>query len=87
MNNTRYAVVVTVSFDTQISVLLFNTQEAAMEFIKKDIVEEYESDIENGFDAEYVIYEDEGRAILTDHFGDTDDTTEWKIATVYDHED
>lgn len=85
MNNSRYAVVVTFSFSPNVSVLLFNTYEAAMEFIKKDVVEEHESDITNGFDSEYTIYEEDGRGVITAHFDDGDDVTEWKIGTVYDH--
>ena len=87
MNNSRYAVVVTFSFSPEVSVLLFNNYESAMDFIKKDVVEEHESDITNGFDSEYAIYEEDGRGVLTAHFGSEDDVTEWKIATVYDHEE
>ena len=82
MNN--YAVVVTFSFDPQVSVLLFDTWEEAMSFIKKDILEEYNTDLENGWDTEMAIFENEGRAILTNHFHDKDDITEWRIGDIFD---
>ena len=37
MNNSKYAVVITFSFDPQVSVLLFDTNREAMNFIKNDI--------------------------------------------------
>ncbi len=81
-----YAVVVTFSYDPQVSVLLFNDEKSAMDFIKKDVEEELQTDKENGWDTEYVIYEDEGRAVLTTHWADKDDTVEWRIGTIYGHE-
>ena len=88
MSKPNYAVIVTFSFDDQVSVLLFETQEEALNFIKKDILEEYRIDVdENGWDSEYAIFEDEGRAVLTTHWRDVDDVTEWRIGTVYDHKE
>jgi hypothetical protein len=86
MNNSKYAVVVTFSFDPQVSVLLFDTHEAAMEFIKKDIDEEHHEDLVNEFDSEMTIYESENRAVLITHGESEDLITEWTIGTVYDHE-
>lgn len=81
----NYAVVVTFSFDPQVSVLLFNEWTEAMGFIKKDVADEHRIDTqENGWDSEYVIYEDDGRAVLTTYFEDHNDIVEWKIGTVYD---
>lgn len=83
----KYAVVITFSYHDQVSVLLFDTQEEAMNFIKVDIQDEYDSDMENGFDSEMNIYEDEGRAVLTVNWDDGDDpidTVEWRIGTVFD---
>lgn len=80
----RCAVVVTFSFDTEVSVILFDTQRQALDFIKLDVVDEWRIDTEeNGWDSEYVIFEDEARAVLTTHFADRDDITEWRIADVY----
>lgn len=87
MNNSNYAVVVTFSFDPRVSVLLFDTQEEAMNFIKKDIMEEYDIDLENGWDSEMAIFENEGRAVLTNHFHDKDDVIEWRIGDIFDHVD
>jgi hypothetical protein len=84
MNNSKYAVVVTYSFDPQVSVLLFNTQEEAMDFIKKDIDEEYHGDLVNGFDSEMTIYESENRAVLIAHGENKELITERRIGTVYD---
>ena len=83
----KYAVVVTFSYDAQVSVLLFNTREEALEFIKKDIVEEYELDIEFGRPSQYVISEDEGRAVLKTGYDTGVENTEWRIGTVFDHKE
>ena len=82
---TNFAVIVTFSYDPQVSVLLFEEWADAMEFVKKDILEEYRIDIEeNEFDSEYVIYEDEGRAVLTTHGNDSTFVTEWRIGDVFE---
>lgn len=83
-NNRQCAVVVTFSFDSSISVLLFNTWDDAMTFIKKDAMEEYYIDIyENVLDSDVDIFEEEGRAVLTTHYESGDEYTEWRIATIY----
>ena len=83
-----YAVVVTFSFDPSVSVLLFDDWNSAMEFIKKDVKEEWEIDTqENGWDSHYDIFEDEGSAMLVTRFEDGgEDVTEWRIGDIYDHE-
>ena len=79
------AVVVTFSWDPQISVMVFDKQEDAWEFIKEDVSREHMLDTqENGFDSEYVIFEDENRAILTVHGRDEDHVTEWRIGDVFE---
>ena len=83
----KYAVVITFSFSPQVSVMLFDTWDEGMNFIKKDILEEHNYDIENEFDSEYVIHDEDGTATLTAHFGDGDDVTEWKIGEVFNLED
>ena len=81
----KCAVVVTFSYDTQVSVLLFDTWPEAMDFIKHDVVDEYNIDTqENGWTSEYTIDENEGRAILTTHFSDRDDIVEWRIGDIYE---
>ncbi len=83
----NYAVVVTFSFDPQVSVMLFEEWDKAMAFIKEDVVREFLIDTqENEWDSEYAIYEDEGRAVLTTHFADRDDIVEWRIGTVFEME-
>lgn len=84
-SNNKCAVVVTFSYDPQLSVLLFDNRDAAWDFIKNDILEEYTIDTEeNGWDSEYAIFENECRAVLTTHFADRDDVVEWRIGTIYE---
>ena len=84
-SNRKCAVVVTFSYDTQVSVLLFDNEDEAWGFIKNDILEEYTIDThENGWDSEYAIFENERRAVLTTHFADRDDIVKWRIGTVYE---
>ena len=83
--NYNHAVIVTFSYDSQVSVLLFEDWERSLEFIKNDVEREYNIDTkENGWDSEYVIFEDEGRAVLTTHFDDRDDIVEWRIGTIFE---
>lgn len=83
--NHKYAVVVTFSYDPQVSVMLFDSEEAAWEFIKEDILREYTIDtVENGFDSEQIIFEDENRATLITHGTDIDYTTGWCVGTVFE---
>ncbi len=83
----NHAVVITYSFVSQTSVLLFEDWESAMEFIKNDVVDEFKIDTqENGWDSEYVISEDEGRATLTTHFADRDDVVEWRIGYIFERD-
>ena len=85
MNKPGYAVVISFSCSPCPSVLLFDTWNEAIEFIKDDILTEHEIDInENGYDSEYVIYEDEGRAVLTTQYQDGPGTVEWTIGYIFD---
>jgi hypothetical protein len=82
--SSKYAVVVTFSFDSTVSVVLFDTWAQALDFIKIDCVDEWKIDTqENGWDSEYEIFEADGRAVVTTHFDDRDDVTEWRIGDVY----
>lgn len=86
-DNRKHAVVVTFSYDPQVSVLLFDDWDQALEFIKNDILDEHRIDTqENGLDSEYAIFEEEGRAILTTHYPSKDEFTEWRIGKVYEKE-
>lgn len=83
----KYAVVITFSFDSQVSVLLFDEYDKALTFMRNDVLDEYRIDTEeNGWNVEYVIYENEGRAVLTDYFDDYNDVTEWRIGTIFEHD-
>lgn len=82
---TKYAVTIIFSYDPEVSVLLFNTRDEALAFIKNDILEEYKSYTEVcGLDAEYQIFESEGRAVLTIQYNDGPGTVEWRIGVVCD---
>lgn len=82
-----YAVVVTFSFDPSVSVLLFDDWNSAMEFIKKDVEEEWRIDTqENGLCSAYELFEAEGRAVLTTNYNGYEETTEWRIGDIYEHE-
>lgn len=80
----KRAVIVTFSYDPEVSVLVFDTWNEAWSFIKEDVRREHIIDIEeNGFDSEYVIDDDEERAVLTTHGSFATYTTEWRIGTVF----
>lgn len=84
-NKKPCAVVVTFSYDSSVSVLLFKNWDEAMAFIKKDIMKEYYIDVEeNGFDSAYEIFEKDGRAVLITPYDSGSAVTEWRIANVYD---
>ena len=84
----KYAVTIIFSYDPEVSVLLFNTRDEALAFIKNDILEEYKIDTEeNGLDAEYQIFESERRAVLTTQYSDGPGTVEWRIGVVYGPEE
>ena len=42
--------------------------------------------MENGWNSEYIIYENEGKATLTNYFNDNKDVTEWRIGDIFEHE-
>lgn len=81
----EYAVVVTYSFDSQVSVILFNNQKNALNFVKRDVEREMHIDTyENGWDTELSVNEDGSHVILTAHFDDHDDITEWRLGELFD---
>lgn len=78
----EFAVLIT--YDSKVSVLdeRFNDPDTAMTFVKNDILEEHKDNINNGFDSEYVIHENERRAVLTTHWADGDNVKEWEVGTI-----
>lgn len=82
----KVAVVTSYSFDPSVNVTLFETEEAALNFIAKDLEREYLIDCdENGWsDITTRWVSDDGyEAKLTNHFSHGDDITEWRIADVF----
>lgn len=82
MNN--YAVIFTYSFDDEVAVYLFDTEEEAKKFLKDNFEEEIRIDTEeNGWDCNWSI-EDDGRyAVIFNRFNDKVDTTTMRIGNVY----
>lgn len=82
--NRKCAVVVTFSWDPQVSVMVFDNRDEAWDFIKEDVMREYMIDTkENEFDSVYLMFEDEERAVLTTH-GIKEYVTEWRIGDVFE---
>ena len=80
----NYAVIFTYSFDNDVAVYLFETYEKAKKFLKESFLEEVRIDIEeNGWNTEYSICNDGDYAIITNHFNDHSDTTEFRIGSIY----
>ena len=79
----KYAVVTTYSFDPEILVRLFHSEEAAVAYVKKQVAEELRIETEeNGWDAEAEISDDGWTATITTHFyEDQDDVTVFAITT------
>ena len=81
----KVPVVVRYSFDTDTPVWLFDSEEEALAFLKKDFENECRIDTEEnghviGEDMETCINEDEGYAKITHIIdGDHNDVTEWFI--------
>ena len=85
-DHNKVAVVVTFSFDPTMNVMLFDTEEEAVDFIAKDLEREYQLDCEQNIWGDITakwISEDGYEAKLTNHFSHGDDVTEWRIADVY----
>ena len=79
-----YAVVFTYSFDTDSAVYLFDTEDAAIDYMLESYEEELRIDKEeNGWDSEGYVTEDDMYARIVTHFPDRDDITEFHIANVY----
>ena len=84
----KVPVVVRYSFDTDTPVWLFDSEEEALAFLKKDFENECRIDTEEngrviGEDMETCINEDEGYAKITHIIdGDHNDVTEWFIGRI-----
>lgn len=83
----NYAVIFTYSFDSEVSVYLFATEQEAKKFLKDSLDEEVRIDREeNGWDCEFTLSEDGWYAKITNNFDDGDDpvdVTEMCIGRVY----
>jgi len=81
----KFAVIITCSFDEEVSVFLFGNEDAAKEFLCEAYKEEVQIDADaNGYDVNASISEDGKYASIVCHFSDHDDLTEFRIGTVYD---
>lgn len=79
-----YAVVFSYSFDHDVAVYLFDTQEEAAEYLKKSVQEEFRIDTEeNGWASSYDISEDGLYGVVKNHFPDRTDVTEVRVGSVY----
>ena len=83
----NYAVIFTYSFDAEVSVYLFETEEEAKDFLKSYYKEELRIDTEeNEWNSEGTISEDGWYAKIENYFGDEGsepDITEFRIGNIY----
>ena len=83
----KVAVVITYSFNNHASVVLLDSWDKAVEYIRKGVEEEYRIDtVETGWDAttEYTISNDGEYAELINHLSDGDHVTTWRIGDIYE---
>ena len=83
----KVAVVITYSFANHASVVLLESWDKAVEYIRKSCEEEFRIDtVETGWEAasEYTISDDGEYAVLTNHFSDGDHVTTWCIGDIYE---
>lgn len=83
----NYAVIFTYSFDDEVAVYLFETEEEAKNFLESSYKEELRIDIEeNGWHSEGTISEDGWYAKIEIYFGDggsEPNVTEFRIGNIY----
>lgn len=83
----NYAVIFTYSFDNEVAVYLFETEEQAKKFLEDSYIEELRIDIEeNGWGSEGTISDDGWYAKIENYFGDEGsepDVTEFRIGNIY----
>lgn len=82
-NNMPYAVVFPYSFDDETVVYTFATEEEARKFLEDSYTEELRIDTEeNGWNSEGKKLS-ENHYIITNHFADHDDVTNFNFACIY----
>lgn len=87
MKPKQIPMVVTYSFDSQVNVYLFNSEEELWAEIMKQIKEEVkinieEREMEEGTDFKQIIDENNLYARLEEYLGDETDITEWSVGTL-----
>ena len=82
-----YAVIFTYSFDNEVAVYLFETEEEAKDFLKSSYKEELRIDIEeNEWHSEGIISKDGWYATIENYYGDKGSepaVTEFRIGNIY----
>lgn len=79
----NYAVIFTYSFDDDVAVYLFETEDEAIAFLVGSYKEELRIDAENGWDSEGSLEDDGYSAKITTYFSDHINVTEFRIGKVY----
>lgn len=80
----EYAVIFTYSYDDDVAVYLFDTFEAAQNYLISAILEERRIDVEeNGWDSYFEFNEDKTYGKLTTQLSDRDDIMEVRIGNIY----
>ena len=83
----NYAVIFTYSFDDEVAVYLFETEEEAKNFLESSYKEELRIDTEeNEWNSEGTISDDGWYAKIENYFGDEGsepDVTEFRIGNIY----
>ncbi len=84
-NKKNYALIFTYSFDPEVSVYPFETEEEAIEALEKSYTEELRIDIEeNGWDSVGTIQPDKRYACIKTNFADRTDSTEMYVGNVHE---
>lgn len=79
-----FAVIFTYSFDDEVAVYLFDTEDEAKKFLKESFEEEVRIDTEeNGWDCNSYIEDDGKYAKIFNRFDDRIDATTFRIGNVY----
>lgn len=79
-----FAVIFTYSFDDDVAVYLFETFEAAQNYLLNSLYEEHRIDVEeNGWDSYFETNEDKTYGRLITQFPDHDDIMEIRIGNIY----
>ncbi len=84
MINSKYALIVTYSFDEEVPVFLFDTEEEAQNALKEMATKEHLIDKDNGWDTELKFSESGNYAQITNHFMDRTDVTKFYVGDIKD---